>query len=53
MDIPSSRPGSLEQQMLMDDLGIRRMPSDVYHYRNCRYTNLEDAIAQARRDREG
>lgn len=53
MEIPSSRPGPLEQQMLMDDLGIRRLQSDAYHYRNYRYTNLEDAIALAKRDREG
>lgn len=30
--------------------GIRRVPVDYFHYREYRYTNLQDAIAQAERD---
>lgn len=29
--------------------GITRIPVDYYHYREFRYTRLEDALAQARR----
>ena len=35
----------------MATLGIRRVPVDYFHYRNYRYTNLKDAVAQAKRDR--
>jgi len=35
----------------MSSLGIRCVPVDYFHYRNYRYTNLKDAVAQARRDR--
>lgn len=35
--------------------GITRVPVDYFHYKSFRYTNLDDAIAQANRDalREG
>lgn len=29
---------------------IIRVPVDYFHYRQFRYTNLEDALAQAKRD---
>jgi len=30
--------------------GIRRVPADMFHYREYRYGKLSDAIAQAERD---
>jgi hypothetical protein len=33
------------------EYGITRVPVDYYHYKEFRYTNLDDAIAQAKRDR--
>ena len=35
---------------LMARHGIRRMPADRFHYKHYRYSRLEDALAQARRD---
>jgi hypothetical protein len=35
----------------MTKFGIARIPVDYFHYREFRYTNLKDAIAQAKRDR--
>jgi hypothetical protein len=32
--------------------GIERVPVDYFHYRQFRYTNLNDALAQAKRDKE-
>jgi hypothetical protein len=32
----------------MAKYGITRVPVDYFHYRDFRYTNLKDAIAQAR-----
>lgn len=43
--------GLLGADELMSSLGIRCVPVDYFHYRNYRYTNLKDAVAQARRDR--
>jgi len=34
----------------MNRHGITRVPVDYFHYRDFRYTSLEDAVAQARRD---
>lgn len=34
----------------MAKYGITRIPVDYFHYKAFRYTNLRDAIAQARRD---
>lgn len=34
----------------MTRFGITKMPAYRYHYRNWRYSNLEDALAQAKRD---
>lgn len=30
--------------------GITRIPADMFHYREYRYTRLSDAVAQAKRD---
>lgn len=35
---------------LMERYGIIRVPVDTFRYRNFRYTNLKDAVAQAKRD---
>jgi hypothetical protein len=34
----------------MAKYGIARIPVDYFHYREFRYTNLKDAVAQAKRD---
>ena len=34
----------------MTRYGITRVPGDHYHYKQYRYTRLDDAIAQAERD---
>ncbi len=31
-------------------LGITNVPVDRFHYRDFRYSNLNDAVAQAKRD---
>ena len=36
----------------MAKYGITRVPADFFHYRQYRYTNLKDAIAQAKRDQQ-
>ena len=33
----------------MAKYGITRVPTDYFHYKEYRYTNLADAIAQAKR----
>ncbi len=33
--------------------GITRVPADMFHYRGFKYTNLQDAMAQAKRDADG
>lgn len=35
----------------LDKFGITRVPVDYFHYKDYRYTNLSDAVAQAKRDR--
>lgn len=42
----------LEAEREMARLGIVRLPADYFRYRDFRYTNLQDALAQARRDAE-
>ena len=37
----------------MAKYGITRVPVDYYHYKEFRYTNLDDAIAQAKYQRTG
>jgi hypothetical protein len=46
---PGQRPEDAED---MQNYGITRVPIDYFHYREFRYTNLKDAIAQAKRDRD-
>jgi hypothetical protein len=36
----------------MAQYGITRVPVDYFHYKEFRYTNLDDAIAQAKRQKE-
>ena len=36
----------------MAKYGITRVPIDYFHYQEFRYTNLRDAVAQAKRDQE-
>ena len=43
--------GNSEQTKEMSEYGITRVPVDYFHYKGYRYTNLKDAIAQAKRDR--
>lgn len=45
-----------EQECIVDTdtletLGITRVSMEYFHYRNYRYTNLDDAVAEAKRDR--
>jgi hypothetical protein len=42
----------LEAEHEMTRLGIIRVPADYFRYRDFRYTHLQDALAQARRDAE-
>jgi len=44
---------SVEERRQMENYGIARVPKDSFHYRELRYTNLQDALAQAKRDGEG
>jgi hypothetical protein len=39
---------SPEVEAEMERLGITRVPVDHFHWREFRYTNLNDAIAQAK-----
>ena len=41
---------SAEAREKMEDHGITRVPTDSFLYREFRYTELEDAVAQAKRD---
>jgi hypothetical protein len=43
---------SLENRQEMDRYGIIRVPADSFLYREFRYTNLQDALAEAKRDAE-
>jgi hypothetical protein len=43
---PATNPEAAEA---MAKYGITRVPVDYFHYKEFRYTNLEDAIAQATR----
>ena len=38
------------RETIMENLGIVRVPADVFHYRQYRYSKFEDAVAQAKRD---
>lgn len=39
-----------EEAELMARYGISKVPAYRYHYRGWRYSNLNDALAQAKRD---
>ena len=47
--------GSIGQTIAEDmaKYGITRVPIDYYYYKEYRYTNVEDAIAQAKRQHPG
>jgi hypothetical protein len=49
---PINENASIEQnsQDEMAKYGITRVPGDYYHYKQYRYTRLNDAIAQAERE---
>ena len=44
---PAFSPKAAEE---MAKYGITRVPVDYFHYGKYRYTNLEDAIAEAKRE---
>ena len=44
------KPLSAEQLGLMEKLNIRHSLIDTFHYREYRYSNLDDAVAQATRE---
>jgi hypothetical protein len=53
--LPPETPETTGQRNLPDErelkkYRIKRIPVDYFHYREFRYTNLADAIAQAKRD---
>jgi hypothetical protein len=41
---------SAEARQKMEAFGITRVPTDSFRYREFRYTNLQDALAQAKLD---
>jgi len=41
---------SVETRQEMDRYGVVRVPADIFCYREFRYTNVQDALAQAKRD---
>jgi hypothetical protein len=44
---PALSPEAAEEML---KYGITRVPVDYFHYGTYRYTNLEDAVAEAKRD---
>jgi hypothetical protein len=47
----SSETGNIEsEQDMIDRYGIIRVPADYFLYGQYRYTNLKDAVAQAKRN---
>jgi hypothetical protein len=44
---PAINPATADE---MAKYGITRVPVDYFHYREFRYTNLKDAVAQAKRE---
>lgn len=46
----TASPPSLEDEQEMERYGIIRIPVDYFHYGRYRYTNVRDAIAEAKRD---
>jgi hypothetical protein len=45
-----STPTELDEAEEMNRFGITKIPAHHYRYRDWRYSNLEDALAQAKRD---
>jgi hypothetical protein len=43
---------SPDEQEIMARMGITHSLIDAFHYREYRYSNIEDAVAQAKRDQE-
>ena len=53
-DIDKSDPAmSLDLGAELAKYGITRVPVDYFHFRGFRYTNLKDAIAEAKRHQDG
>lgn len=50
MTEPSQQPAGTNEFELMARYGITRVPTEQFHYNAYRYTNLTDALAQAKRD---
>jgi hypothetical protein len=50
MTDPSQESADTNEFELMARCGITRVPSEQFHYKSYRYTNLTDALAQAKRD---
>ncbi len=50
MSINSDRNGE-DNNDILEEYGIRRVLVDYFHVGGYRYTNIEDAMAQARRSR--
>ena len=48
---PQDGRDSQETQELLARYGITRVPADIFQYRQYRYGDLKDAVAQAERDR--
>jgi hypothetical protein len=49
-DAKETSPAINAESSEMAKYGITRIPVDYFHYREFRYTNLKDAVAQAKRD---
>lgn len=49
-----NKSSSVDSRKANDEMtfGITRIPVDYYHYREFRYTNVDDAVAQAKREVE-
>jgi len=46
----TQRPAETNDIELMARYGITRVPTEQFFYKSYRYTNLADALAQAKRD---
>ena len=53
VDVKKSSPVlSPEEAKAMAAYGIRRVPVDYFHFGDLRYSNLKDAVAQAKRQQK-
>lgn len=48
-----SAPAEADEEAMMAQYGITRVPAHQYHYKTFRYSKLSDAIAQAKRQLVG